>query len=127
MNSISRSAHGVPNSGWPISKTDLATEYQRALELEGVAPCILRDGGVWDAAHIEAPPLGTGLESFFTRVVPSARLWKTLIDGPWRTDPRIAVYLHANFYRFNLSATGNAFVAAECPNRVRKKTFLYGA
>ena len=115
----------VPESGWPILKSDLNGAYARALELEGVAPSILSDEQVWRAAGVSPPPLVSGLESFFTRFCPQpdfAKLHRVFLEQ----TARVTVYLHANLSGFRLSESGITFAAADC-STLAGQTFAFTA
>jgi choline dehydrogenase-like flavoprotein len=103
----------VPDSGWPIPKTELTAAYARALEIENVAPAILNDRAVWDAVHTPVPDVGPGLEPFFTRFCPQpdfAKLHRAFLE----TSPNVTVYLHANFCGFLLNEPAGAFTGVTC-------------
>ena len=103
----------VPESGWPIAKSELTPFYRRALEMEGVAPCILNDADVWRALHTGPPELGAGLEPFFTRWCPQPDFGK-LYRSQLQQEPKAHVCLHANFYRFVFTPSGDAVTHAAC-------------
>lgn len=104
----------VPHTdGWPIPKSALADGYRRALEIEGVSESILRDEDVWRAVHVSPPPVGEGLESFFTRFCPQPDFGK-LHRAFLESARNVTVYLHANFCGFKLTEGGDTVARAEC-------------
>ena len=85
---------GIPESGWPFSKTELTSFYERALTLEGLAKVERSDAAVWRDLNLPFTQF-EGLESYLSRWCPEpnfARLHhKTLT-----THPNIHLWLHAS-------------------------------
>lgn len=83
----------VPGSGWPISKADLKSSYERALVLEGLGEVIRDDVAVWRSAGA-SPPALPHMQPYFSRWCPEpdfSRLHRARLESP-----DIAVWLHAN-------------------------------
>ena len=85
---------GVPESGWPFSKTELTPFYERALQLEGLAKVERSDAAVWRDHDLPFTQFAD-LEAYLSRCCPEpnfARLHhKTLT-----TYPNLHLWLHAN-------------------------------
>jgi choline dehydrogenase-like flavoprotein len=101
---------GVPESGWPIPKSELTPFYERALQLEGLAKVERSDAAVW---HDLGQPFTqfANLEAYLSRWCPEpnfARLHhKTLT-----THPNLHLWLHAN--AVELLTEGDAATALRC-------------
>ncbi len=85
---------GIPDSGWPISKAELAPYYARALELEGLAGVVRDDESVWRAIGLE-PPAFAPIETYFSRWCPQPN-FAVLHGETLRNADGLEVWLHAN-------------------------------
>ncbi len=98
----------IQGSGWPFSKEELASYYERASAAEGLGSVTRSDQEVWRQIKIDAPDLDEAFSAYFTRWCPEpnfARLHRQTLESP-----NIRVMLHA---------TANAILLTEDGSRVR--------
>jgi choline dehydrogenase-like flavoprotein len=94
----------VPGSGWPISKSELLSDYKTAIAMEGLENALLRDADVWHAAGADQPKLGSALEPYFTRWCPQPDF--SSLHGPELSRAEhLTVVLHANAVGFALDGS----------------------
>ena len=93
----------IPGSGWPIEKTELATFYARAIELEGLGKATLADDAVWREIGMETPQFAH-FETFFSRWCPETNFAR-LHAGVLSSSDSIEVWLHANAVGLELEGT----------------------
>ena len=85
---------GIPGSGWPFSKTELTSFYERALALEGLANVKRSDAAVWRDLKLPFTQFD-GLESYLSRWCPEPNFAR-LHSKTLTTHPNIHVWLHAS-------------------------------
>ncbi len=84
----------IAESGWPFSKEELAPNYARALELEGVAGALQEDESVWKKLR-QRPPEFTHLQAYMSRWCPQPDFAKLHRASLVRSES-IEVWVHAN-------------------------------
>jgi len=102
----------VPGSGWPLSKRELQPYYERALVAEGLSAVVRSDEEVWRQMKSDAPPLGSELETYFTRwcLEPNfARLYGDVLNSS-----KLCIVLHASVTAMLLSANGSRLQGVRC-------------
>jgi choline dehydrogenase-like flavoprotein len=102
----------VPGSGWPFGKDEIRPYYERALVAEGLASAVRSDEDVWRRMKMGAPPLGSEMETYFTRWCPEpnfARLYAELLQSA-----QLLVVLHATGTGMALSEDRTRVVGLRC-------------
>jgi choline dehydrogenase-like flavoprotein len=84
----------IPDSGWPFSKTELTSFYERALALEGLANVERNDVAVWRDLKLPFTQF-EGLESYLSRWCPEPNFAR-LHNKTLTTHPKIHLWLHAS-------------------------------
>jgi choline dehydrogenase-like flavoprotein len=85
---------GVPDSGWPFPKTELASYYERALALEGLAKVERSDEAVWRDLGLPFTQF-EGLEAYLSRWCPEPNFAR-LHNETLTTHPNIHLWLHSS-------------------------------
>ena len=85
---------GVPESGWPFSKTELTSYYEQALHLEGLAKVQRSDEGVWQDMGLPFTQF-PDLDAYLSRWCPEPNFAR-LHHKALTTHPNIHLWLHAN-------------------------------
>ncbi len=105
---------GIPGSGWPIAKSELAPYYERALEAEGLLPVLRTDEEVWRESGSAAPNLYEDLIPYFTRWCPEPNFARLYRDALASTN--ICVVLHATVCELMMNEAANAVLGVRCRN-----------
>jgi len=110
---IFRSRDWVRNSGWPITKNELAPYYNRASQLEGLAGANWDDGAVWQELHLEPPSFGDNLVSVFSRWCPQTN-FASIHQSTLRNHPDLSLWLHTNACELIIGTDRTAIDAVLC-------------
>jgi len=110
----------IPNSGWPITRTEFEPWLTRAGELLGLGPNRYDDETLWPffKSPRPSPPLNPDLfEPMFWQFSKSPSNPRNSVDfGRDRLDhdaPNIRLLLHANLTQINTNSDGTRFDCAE--------------
>ena len=85
---------GVPASGWPFPKSELAAFYERARSLEGLAKAQRSDAAVWRALQLPFTQFPE-LEAYLSRWCPEPNFAR-LHEKTLTFHPNISLWLHAS-------------------------------
>jgi choline dehydrogenase-like flavoprotein len=85
---------GIPDSGWPFPKTELASFYERALNLEGLAKVERSDEAVWRDLDLPFTQFAD-LEAYLSRWCPEPNFAR-LHNRTLTTHPNIHLWLHSS-------------------------------
>jgi choline dehydrogenase-like flavoprotein len=101
---------GVPGSGWPFPGKHLASYYERALHLEGLANVERNDEAVWRDLGLPSPRF-PDLQACLSRWCPEPN-FSRLHNKTLTTHPNIHLWLHAN--AVELMTEGEAAAGIRC-------------
>ncbi len=85
---------GIPESGWPFPKAELASYYERALTLEGLAEVERSDAAVWRDLRLSFTQF-PALDAYLSRWCPEPN-FSRLHDKTLATHPNLHLWLHAS-------------------------------
>jgi choline dehydrogenase-like flavoprotein len=85
---------GIPGSGWPFPKTELAPFYERALALEGLAKVERSDAAVWRDLGLPFTQFND-LDAYLSRWCPEPNFAR-LHNKTLTTHPNVHLWLHAS-------------------------------
>ena len=103
---------GVPGSGWPFPKTELASFYERALHLEGLANVERSDAVVWRDLSLPFTQFAD-LDAYLSRWCPEPNFAR-LHNKTLTTHPNIHLWLH--------SSAVELMIEGETPTGIRCRT-----
>jgi choline dehydrogenase-like flavoprotein len=105
----------IPNSGWPISRYDLDTFYERAQRHMGVGP-YRYDVEAWKDSGLTETIETAGLETTMFQFGPQSQ-WSQHTDALFKSTPNIDVLLNATVVELITNETGDRVTGAKVLNQ----------